>query len=108
MHCAFEKHGDSETWNTVIPWTDRLNYVSPLINNVGYVMAVEKLANVSIPERGQYLRVIASEISRVTDHLTCIGASAMELGAFTVFLYMIEAREVLYQLVDKLCGARVT
>jgi NADH-quinone oxidoreductase subunit D len=108
MHRAFEKHGESETWNNVIPWTDRLNYVSPLINNVGYVMAVEKLAGATIPERGQYLRVIASEISRITDHLTCIGASAMELGAFTVFLYMIEAREVLYQLVDKLTGARVT
>ncbi|MFI5346091.1 MAG: NADH-quinone oxidoreductase subunit D [Elusimicrobiota bacterium] len=108
LHRAFEKHAESETWNNVVPWTDRLNYVSPLINNVGYVMAVEKLAGIEVPERGQYIRVIASEISRVTDHLTCIGASAMELGSFTVFLYMIKAREYLYQMVDQLTGARVT
>ncbi len=108
MHRAFEKHAESETWNNVIPWTDRLNYVSPLINNVGYCMAVEKLCGLSVPERGQYIRVIASEVSRLTDHLTCIGASAMELGAFTVFLYMIKAREFLYQCVDKLTGARIT
>ncbi|MGH9318613.1 MAG: NADH-quinone oxidoreductase subunit D, partial [Vicinamibacteria bacterium] len=108
LHRAFEKHSESEPWNNVIPWTDRLNYVSPLINNVGYCLAVEKLADLTLPERGQYLRVIASEISRVTDHLTCIGASAMELGAFTVFLYLIKAREYLYQCIDSLTGARVT
>ena len=108
MHRAFEKHAETDPWNNVIPWTDRLNYVSPLINNVGYCQAVEKLAGVTLPERGQYLRVIASEISRLTDHLTCIGASAMELGALTVFLYMIQGRELLYQLVDRLTGARVT
>jgi NADH-quinone oxidoreductase subunit D len=108
LHRAFEKHAETETWNNVVPWTDRLNYVSPLINNVGYCMAVEKMAGIEIPERGQYLRTIACEISRVTDHLTCIGASAMELGAFTVFLYLIKAREYLYQLIDQLTGARVT
>jgi NADH-quinone oxidoreductase subunit D len=108
LHRAFEKHAESETWNNVVPWTDRLNYVSPLINNVGYAMAVEKLAGIEVPERGQYIRVIASEISRVTDHLTCIGATAMELGALTVFLYLIKGRENLYQLVDNLTGARIT
>jgi NADH-quinone oxidoreductase subunit D len=108
LHRAFEKHAESETWNNVVPWTDRLNYVSPLINNVGYVTAVETLAGIEVPERGQYIRVIASEVSRVTDHLTCLGASAMELGSFTVFLYMIKAREHLYQLVDNMTGARVT
>jgi NADH-quinone oxidoreductase subunit D len=108
LHRAFEKHAETETWNNAIPYTDRLNYVSPLINNSGFCCAVEKLAGVAIPERGQYLRVIASEISRVADHLTCIGANAMELGAFTVFLYLLEGRENLYQLIDCLCGARVT
>jgi NADH-quinone oxidoreductase subunit D len=108
LHRAFEKHSESETWNNVVPWTDRLNYVSPLINNVGYAMAVEKLGGIEVPERGQYIRVIACEMSRVTDHLTCIGASSMELGAFTVFLYMIKAREYLYQMVDTLTGARIT
>ncbi len=108
LHRAFEKHAESETWNNVVPWTDRLNYVSPLINNVGYALAVERMAGIEVPERGQYIRVIACELSRVTDHLTCVGASAMELGSFTVFLYMIKAREYLYQLVDQLTGARVT
>ena len=108
LHRAFEKHAESETWNNVVPWTDRLNYVSPLINNAGYCLAVEKLAGITLPERGRYLRVISSELSRLTDHLTCIGASAMEMGAFTVFIYMIKAREYLYQLVDGLTGARVT
>jgi NADH-quinone oxidoreductase subunit D len=108
LHRAFEKHAETETWNNVVPWTDRLNYVSPLINNAGYCMAVEKLAGITVPERGQYLRTITSEMSRVTDHLTCVGASAMELGAMTVFLYMIKAREYLYQLIDELTGARIT
>lgn len=108
LHRAFEKHAETETWNNVIPWTDRLNYVSPLINNVGYAMTAEKLAGLTVPERGQYIRTIACEISRVTDHLTCLGASAMELGGFTVFLYLIKAREFLYQLVDDLTGARIT
>jgi len=108
LHRAFEKHAENEPWNNVIPWTDRLNYVSPLINNVGYCLAVEKLAGIDVPERGAYLRVIASEMSRLTDHLTCVGAASMELGAVTVFVYMMKAREWLYQLVDKLTGARVT
>ena len=108
LHRAFEKHAENETWNNVVPWTDRLNYVSPLINNVGYAMTVERMAGIEVPERGQYIRVVACELSRVTDHLTCVGASAMELGSFTVFLYMIKAREYLYQLIDQLTGARIT
>lgn len=108
LHRAFEKHSECETWNNVMPWTDRLNYVSPLINNVGYCMTVEKLAGIEVPERGQWIRTLACEMSRVTDHLTCLGASAMELGAFTVFLYLIKAREWMYQQVDNLTGARVT
>src|SRR5712691_2630574 len=108
LHRGFEKMSETVDYNGVIPYTDRLNYVSPLINNVGYCMAVEKLIGISVPERCHYIRVIMSEISRLCDHLTCVGASAMELGAFTVFLYMIKAREYLYQLVDKLTGARLT
>ena len=108
LHRAFEKHAETETWNNAIPYTDRLNYVSPLINNVGFCLAAEKIAGLTVPERGQYIRVIACEVSRVADHLTCIGANAMELGAFTVFLYLMEARELLYRLIDDLCGARVT
>lgn len=108
LHRAFEKHSEQSGYLQVIPYTDRLNYVSPLINNVGYCLAVEKLFGLEITERAKYIRVIMSEISRVTDHLTCIGASAMELGAFTVFLYMIKAREYLYELIEAVTGARLT
>src|SRR5438874_1449384 len=108
LHRGFEKMSETVDYNGVIPYTDRLNYVSPLINNVGYCMAVEKLLGISVPERCHYIRVIVSEISRLTDHPTCVGASAMELGAFTVFLYLIKAREYLWELVESVTGARLT
>jgi NADH-quinone oxidoreductase subunit D len=108
LHRGFEKMAETVDYNGVMPYTDRLNYVSPLINNMGYSMAVEKLLGISVPLRCHYIRVILSEISRITDHLTCIGASAMELGAFTVFLYMIKAREFLWELVEMVTGARLT
>lgn len=108
LHRCFEKMSEQGPYNNVIPYTDRLNYVSPLINNIGYVMAVERLIGIDTTERCKYIRVIMSELSRVTDHLTCVGASAMELGAFTVFLYMIKAREYLYELVESVTGARLT
>ena len=108
LHRAFEKMCEQGPYNNAIPYTDRLNYVSPLINNIGYCLAVEKLIGIETTERCQYIRVIMSEISRVTDHLTCVGASAMELGAFTAFLYMIKAREFLYELIESVTGARLT
>ncbi len=108
LHRAFEKMCEEGPYNNAIPYTDRLNYVSPLINNIGYCLAVERLLGIETTERCQYIRVIMSEISRITDHLTCIGASAMELGAFTVFLYMIKARELLYELIENVTGARLT
>ncbi len=108
LHRAFEKMCEQGPYNNAIPYTDRLNYVSPLINNIGYCLAVEKLLGIDTTERCKYIRVIMSELSRVTDHLTCIGASAMELGAFTVFLYMIKAREYLYEIIEDVTGARIT
>ena len=108
LHRGFEKMAEVVDYNGVIPYTDRLNYVSPLINNMGYCMTVEKLLGISVPERCHYIRVILSEISRISDHLTCVGATAMELGAFSVFLYMIKAREYLWDLVEKVTGARLT
>jgi len=110
LHRCFEKESEHATYTQVFPYTDRLNYVSPLLNNVGYAMAVEKLLDLTdeIPERLQYIRVIIGEISRITDHLTCIGASAMELGAFTAFLYFLKAREWFYTLLEELSGARLT
>ncbi len=110
LHRCFEKESEYATYTQIFPYTDRLNYVSPMINNVGYAMAVEKLLDITddIPERAQYIRVIISEISRLTDHLTCVGASAMELGAFTAFLYFLKAREWFYTLLEELSGARLT
>ncbi len=108
LHRAFEKMCETVMYAQCFPYTDRLNYVSPLINNVGFAMTVEKLLGIDVPERAKYIRVIMSEISRVTDHLTCIGATAMELGAMSVFLYMIKAREYLYELVEEITGARLT
>jgi NADH-quinone oxidoreductase subunit D len=108
LHRAFEKMCETVMYAQCFPYTDRLNYVSPLINNVGFALTVEKLLGIDIPDRAKYIRVIMSEISRVTDHLTCIGASAMEMGAMSAFLYMIKAREFLYELVEEITGARLT
>jgi NADH-quinone oxidoreductase subunit D len=108
LHRAFEKDCEVGGWNNAIPYTDRLNYVSPLINNFAYASAVEKLLGIQVTERCRYIRTIMAEISRVCDHLTCVGAAAMELGAFTVFLYMIKAREYLWELVEAVTGARLT
>jgi NADH-quinone oxidoreductase subunit D len=110
LHRCFEKEAEDATWTQIFPYTDRLNYVSPMLNNVGYALAVEKLLDIDkkIPERAQYIRVIVGEISRIADHLTCLGASAMELGAFTVFFYLLKAREWLWELLEEISGARLT
>lgn len=108
LHRGFEKECESGLYYQAFPYTDRLNYVSPMINNVGYALACEKLFDVEVPDRCNYLRVIASEASRIGDHLTCMGACALELGAFTAFLYAIEAREAVWDVLDEMCGARVT
>jgi NADH-quinone oxidoreductase subunit D len=108
LHRGFEKMAEMGTWQQVLPYTDRLNYVSPMINNVGYVMAVEKLWGVEITPRAKYIRMLISELSRLTDHLTSLAAGAMELGGFTPFLYAVEAREYLYPVIEELTGARLT
>jgi NADH-quinone oxidoreductase subunit D len=108
LHRAFEKSCENSSWTQAIPYTDRLNYVSPLINNFGYCGAVEKLLGIEVTERCKYIRVLMSEISRITDHLTCIAASAMEMGALTAFLYFMKAREFLYEVVEEVTGARIT
>ncbi len=110
LHRCFEKESEHATYTQVFPYTDRLNYVSPMINNVGWAMTIEKLMGITekLPKRVEYIRVIVSEVSRMTDHLTCVGASAMELGAFTPFLYFLKCREWLYELLEKVSGARLT
>jgi len=108
LHRGFEKTCEHRTYFNLLPYTDRLNYVSPLINNLGYVMTMEKLMGVEVPERAQYIRVIMGELSRISDHLTCLAAMAMECGAFTVFLYKMKAREFIWDVIEQTTGARMT
>ncbi len=108
LHRGFDKSCEQATWTQVIPYTDRLNYASSLINNVGYALAVEKLIGVETPQRCQYVRVIVSELARLFDHLTCCGMAASELGAITAGFYMIEARELVTRIIENLTGARLT
>src|SRR5438105_14294981 len=107
LRSGCSESSENSTWTQVLPYTDRLNYVSPYLNNVAYVMGVEKLIGLKVPERAEYIRVLTGEISRITDHLTCIGAIGLELGAFSVCLYAIEARELLWHRIAELSGAAV-
>lgn len=108
LHRCFEKMAESHTWNQVIPYTDRLNYCSPMINGVGYALAVEQLLGVAAPPRAETIRLILSELSRIMDHLVCIGANLNDLGAMTPFLYMYEAREEIYSVLEACAGGRLT
>ena len=108
LHRGFEKQSENRNYIQVLPYTDRLNYCSAIINNVAYSMAVEKLFDIVPPRRAEYARVIMMEVSRIADHLTCLAASAMELGAFTFFLWFIKAREYLWELIEAFTGARLT
>jgi NADH-quinone oxidoreductase subunit D len=108
LHRGFEKTCEHKTYFNLLPYTDRLNYVSPLINNLGYVMTLEKMLNIEAPERAQFIRVIMSELSRISDHLTALAAMTMECGAFTAFLYYIQAREEIWKVIEQTTGARMT
>ena len=107
-HRAKEKLGENRTYHQFVVYTDRLNYCSALINNVTYAMAVEKLMGIEVPPRTVWIRMMACELARITDHLICIGISAVDMGAFTYFLYGFHQREEGYSLIEKLCGARLT
>ena len=108
LHRGFEKSCENSTWTQCLPYVDRLNYVSSLLNDFGFLMAVEKLLGVDIPERAKYIRVISGELHRMCDHLILVGAMGLELGAFTAFLYGLEARELIWDRLSELTGARVT
>jgi len=108
LHRGFEKECESHTWTNVIPYVDRLNYCSGLINNFAYCEAVEALLDIQITPRCRYLRTLLSEYSRIADHLTCVAASLMELGAMTAFLYLVMIRDYIYEHLAALTGARVT
>jgi NADH-quinone oxidoreductase subunit D len=108
LHRGFEKECESGFYYQAIPYTDRLNYSSAILCNVGYCMAAEKLFGIETPARCQFIRVLAGEITRMADHFLCIGATCLELSAFTPFLYCLEARELVWDLINAICGGRVT
>lgn len=108
LHRGFEKMCERGTWAQVFPYADRLNYVSPMLNNVGYALAVEKLCEIETTERCQWYRMALGELARISDHLTCTGAMAMELGAFTPFLWFLKAREMIWDILEEETGARLT
>ncbi|MDP4219912.1 MAG: NADH dehydrogenase (quinone) subunit D [Bacteroidota bacterium] len=108
LHRGYEKLAENMTFHEYIPHTDRLDYISPIANNVAYCMAVEKLMHVEIPRRAQLIRVICCELARISSHLMAAGAMGMDVGALTVFVWTMREREKLYDIFDILTGARFT
>ena len=108
LHSGFEKLGEHLDYNQYVTITDRMNYISPMANNVAWHMAVERLMGIEITPRCKYIRTIIAELARISDHLLCNGAVGLDVGAFTYFLYAFYQREVLYDIFETLCGARFT
>ncbi len=108
LHRGTEKLAENLLYPQFVPYTDRLDYMCAMSNNLGYVLAVEKLLGIEVPERAKYLRVIAAELSRLAGHLVCIGAWGVDLGAMTVLLYAFREREMILDLFEMLCGGRMT
>ena len=108
IHRAFEKLAERRHFYQITPITDRLNYCSSPINNMGWHMTVEKLAGIEIPKRVQYLRVIIMELSRIADHIICNSVIGVDSGAMTGFLYIFQWREDIYEIFEEICGARLT
>lgn len=108
LHRGIEKLGEYRMYNQFVPWTDRTDYVAAFTGNLAFVKAVEDLMGIEVPERGQYLRVIFSELQRIASHLLWLGTHAMDLGAVTVFLYALRERELILDLLEMQTGARLT
>ncbi len=107
LHRCFEKMAETHRYHQVIPYTDRLNYLSAPMNNAGYCHAIEKLIGIEIPIRAQYIRVILNELARVIDHLVCIGTTSVDMGALSTFWFCFKERENVYELFEALCGNRM-
>jgi NADH-quinone oxidoreductase subunit D len=108
LHRGYEKMAENMSYYEFIPHTDRLDYLSPMANNVAWVLAVEKLAGIEAPPRAQYIRMMVAELARIASHLVAIGSLAMDVGALTVFLWTLREREKIMDIWDVLCGARFT
>jgi NADH-quinone oxidoreductase subunit D len=108
IHRAFEKIAERRPFYQITPLTDRMNYCSSPINNMGWHMTVEKLLGVQVPKRAQYMRVIMMELARIADHLICNSILGVDTGAFTGFLYVFQEREKIYEIYEEVCGSRLT
>src|SRR5690349_12698024 len=108
IHRAFEKLAERRPYYQITPLTDRMNYCSSPINNLGWHMTVEKLIGIELPKRVQYLRVIIMELARIADHVICNSVIGVDTGAMTGFLYIFQMRERIYEIYEELCGARLT
>lgn len=108
LHTGFEKLGENMTYQQWVTVSDRMNYLSALNNNVGYSVAVEELLGIEVPPRCKSLRVIMCELSRIADHILCVGLQGMDLGAFSIMLWAFEKRELIYDIFEAICGARLT
>ena len=108
IHRAFEKLAERRPFYQITPLTDRMNYCSSPINNIGWHMTVEKLIGAEIPKRVQYLRVIIMELARISDHLICNTVIGVDTGALTGFVYLFQFRELIYEIYEEICGARLT
>lgn len=107
LHRCFEKHCENVTYEQVIPYTDRCDYIASMNNNFGYALAVEELMEIKVPEKVDYIRVIVAELNRIASHLLAIGTFGLDAGAFTPFLYCFRDRERILDLFEMLCGARL-
>jgi NADH-quinone oxidoreductase subunit D len=108
LHRSIEKIGETTGWHGFMPFTDRIDYVAAMFPNEGYAIAVERLLGVEVPRRAQYLRAISCELARIASHLVSLGTMAMDIGAFTPMLHGIRERETINDLIEALCGARLT
>ena len=107
LHTGIEKNMEERTYNKALPMTDRMDYLAPMSNNLGFVLAVEKLLGMEIPRRCQYLRVLLTEMTRIQSHLVWLGTHALDLGAMTVFLYCFREREAIIKIFEKVSGVRM-
>jgi NADH-quinone oxidoreductase subunit D len=108
IHRAFEKIAEHRPFYQITPLTDRMNYCSSPINNMGWHMTVEKLLGIQMPKRVDYMRIITMELARISDHIICNGVLGVDTGAFTGFLYMMKYREDIYEIYEEVCGSRLT
>ncbi len=108
LHRSIEKIAEKVGYHGFMPYTDRVDYVCAMFTNQGWGMACERLANIEVPKRGEYCRVIAAEFNRIASHLLSVGTMAMDIGAMTPFTHAIREREMINDLIEELCGARLT